>query len=62
MNVNDMTDDDLNDLRIEVQGEQGRRASRASIPSQIAELADAYEASGGDRSDLTQALEGGDEE
>ena len=53
MNLNELSDDELDHLRIEVLIEEERRQSRDQIPSQIAELTARFIEAGGDPNDLS---------
>lgn len=50
------TDDQLDQLRVDVLTEQERRANLSQIPNQVTELAKAYRAGGGDEDALIQAI------
>lgn len=52
MTLKDLSDDELDILRIAVLTEQERRQARDQIPSQIADLTQRYIDSGGDPADL----------
>lgn len=56
MNLRDLSDEDLDQLRRDVLIEQERRANLAAIPEQIAMLAQTYRDGGGDEQALTDAL------
>ena len=56
MDLRDLTDEDLDQLRVNVLTEQERRANLAAIPDQIAELARKFRHGGGDEQALTDAL------
>ncbi|SJM66791.1 hypothetical protein [Agrococcus casei] len=56
MDLRTKSDEELHQLRIDVLTEQERRHRLADIPDQIAQLAHAYEADGGDLADLSAAL------
>lgn len=58
MDLTTLTDEQLDQLRIDVAIEQERRAALATIPGQITDLATRYRAGGGDPADLTAAIEG----
>ena len=47
-----LTDEDLDDLRVEVLIEQERRQARDKIPAKIADLTQRYIDAGGDPNDL----------
>ena len=53
MDLTNLSDDGLDQLRRDVLTEQERRANLAQIPDQIAELREKYVAGGGDPGDLT---------
>lgn len=55
--VRDLDDTQLDALRRTALTEQERRANLASIPRQIADLADKYRHGGGDEQALTDALD-----
>lgn len=59
MNLRELTDDDLDALRIDVLTERERRAALAEIPAQITDLAAAFTNGGGDPADLHAALDAG---
>ena len=52
MNLNDLSDDELDNLRIDVLIEQERRQSRDQIPAQIADLTARFIDAGGNPNDL----------
>lgn len=52
MNLNDLSDDDLDNLRRDVLIEQERRQARDQIPAQIADLTARFIDAGGDPADL----------
>lgn len=52
MNLKDLSDNDLDALRVDVLVEQERRENLAQIPSQIVELREKYVSGGGDPDDL----------
>lgn len=54
----DWSDEKLDEHRVAILTEQERRANIAAIPEQVRALAETYAAGGGDRADLTTALEG----
>ncbi len=56
MDITTLTDEDLDTLRIDVATEIERRAALDQIPEQVRALADTYEAGGGNRADLAEAL------
>lgn len=51
-----LTDEELDQLRVDVSTEQERRANLAQIPATIQELAAKYTEGGGDRQTLEDAL------
>lgn len=57
MDLKPLTNDELEQLRIDVLTEQERRANLAAIPQQVAALAQTYAAGGGDRALLAAAIE-----
>jgi hypothetical protein len=57
MDLKTLTDDELEQYRIDVLTEQERRANLAAIPAQVAQLAQTYAAGGGDPAVLVQALD-----
>ena len=56
MDLRDLTDEGLDQLRVAVLTEQERRANLSAIPDQIAELARKFRDGGGDEQALTDAL------
>ena len=52
MNLNELSDDELDNLRVEVLIEQERRQSRDQIPSQISDLTARFIDAGGNPADL----------
>ena len=52
MNLNELSDDELDHLRIEVLIEEERRQARDQIPAQIADLIQRYIDAGGNPNDL----------
>lgn len=52
MNLQDLTDEDLDALRTDVAIEQERRQALATIPNQIVELKEKFLAGGGKPEDL----------
>ncbi|ATW58646.1 hypothetical protein SEA_ZION_28 [Corynebacterium phage Zion] len=56
IDLTNLTDEQLNELRVEVIIEQERRQRMAMIPEQVRELAVQYEAGGGSRQALVNAL------
>lgn len=56
INLTIITDEELDALRIGVLTEQERRQRMAAIPAQVAELATAYRAGGGDPDVLLEAI------
>ena len=53
MNLNEPSDDELDQLRIEVLTSAERRQSRDQIPAQIADLTQRYIEAGGDPDELS---------
>lgn len=58
MDLRTLTDEELDQHRRDVLAEQERRQRIADTPSRIADLAAAYEADGGDRGTLVEAISG----
>ena len=58
MDLRTLTDDELEQHRVDVLTEQERRARLANAPGQIAQIATAFIADGGDIATLTDALSG----
>ena len=58
MDLRTLTDDELEQHRVDVLTEQERRARLANAPPQISQIATAFIADGGDISTLTDALSG----
>ncbi|WP_336647510.1 hypothetical protein [Microbacterium sp. MMO-10] len=58
MDLTDMTDDDLDALRVAVAVEQERRQALATIPAQVAQLAARFVDGGGDPADIIAAAGG----
>ena len=56
MDLTTLTDGELDALRVDVLGEQERRANLAHIPEQIKELAEKFRAGGGDETELAEAI------
>ena len=56
MDLKELTDTELDELRIDVAIEQERRANLAAIPEQIKELAEKFRDGGGDEGALIGAL------
>ena len=56
MDLRTLTDDELEQHRVEVLTEQERRSRLASAPGQISQIATAFIADGGDLATLTNAL------
>ena len=52
MNFNELSDEELDNLRRQVLVEQERRQTRDTIPAQIADLTQRYIDAGGDPADL----------
>ena len=57
MQYTDMTDEQLEQTRLDVISEQERRQRRDMIPLQIADLAQQYRDAGGDDTALAAAIE-----
>lgn len=55
--LRDLTDDDLDTLRVDVLTEQERRANLAAIPGQVSDLARTYTAGGGNPDTLRAAID-----
>ena len=53
-----LTDDELDALRVAVLTEQERRANLAVIPEQVADLATKYRDGGGNTDDLKAVIDG----
>lgn len=60
MNLTELTDEELDQLRVDTLNEQERRANLSAIPQQIKNLTDKYVQGGGDKSDLTDMIESED--
>lgn len=56
MDLQELSDDELDALRRDVLIEQERRAAIATIPGQVAQLAEKYAAGGGDPATLLYAI------
>lgn len=56
MDLRVYTDEQLEDLRMQVVGEQDRRRNLAAIPAQVADMARTYREGGGDTALLVQAV------
>lgn len=56
MDYKSLTDEQLDEQRVAILTEQERRQRMAMIPSQVKDLADQYEAGGGSRQSLVDAL------
>ena len=56
MNLEELTDDELDQLRVDVLNEQERRANLLRIPGQMSDLIDKYVQGGGDKADLKGIL------
>ena len=56
MDLKTLTDEQLEQYRVDVLTEQERRQRLASAPAQVAQIATAYVADGGDLTTLTQAM------
>ena len=52
MNLNELSDEDLDNLRVEVLIEEERRQARDQIPAQIADLTARFIDAGGNPNDL----------
>lgn len=57
MNLTELTDEELDQLRVDALNEQERRANLSAIPQQIKNLTDKYVQGGGDKSDLTDVID-----
>lgn len=53
-----LTDDQLDELRVQVLTEQERRTNLTAIPAQVADLCRTYKEGGGDPDLLVQAVTG----
>lgn len=61
MNLTELTDEELDQLRVDTLNEQERRSNLSAIPRQIKNLTDKYvQGGGGDKSDLTDMIESED--
>ena len=58
MDIRTLTDDELEQHRVDVLTEQERRQRLANAPGQISQIATAFIADGGDIATLTDALSG----
>lgn len=56
IDLSTLTDEELDEQRVAILTEQERREKMVAIPSQVKDLADQYEAGGGDRQELVDAL------
>ena len=56
MDIKTLTDDELEQHRVDVLTEQERRARLATAPQQVTQIATAFIADGGDLATLTNAL------
>ena len=56
MDLKTLTDDELEQHRVDVLTEQERRQRLSTAPQQVAQIAQAFVADGGDISELTQAV------
>lgn len=56
MDLRTLTDDELEQHRVDVLTEQERRQRLATAPQQVTQIATAYIADGGDLTALTQAV------
>ena len=54
--IQEMTDDQLEQTRMEVEAEKARRQTLKGIPEAIADWARQYQAAGGDLDDLVQVI------
>lgn len=61
MDLTTLTDDELEQHRLDVLTEQERRAALATIPSTVADLARTYAAGGGDPDDLRAVIDAPDQ-
>lgn len=61
MDLTTLTDDELEQHRLDVLTEQERRAALATIPEQVADLARTYAAGGGDPDDLRAVIDAPDQ-
>lgn len=57
MNLKELTDEQIDTLRIDVINEQERRQNLEAIPATIRDLASTYEAGGGKLADLHTAID-----
>ena len=57
MNLEELTDDELDQLRVDVLNEQERRANLLRIPGQMSDLIDKYVQGVGDKADLKGILD-----
>lgn len=57
MNLEELTDDELDQLRVDILNEQERRANLLRIPGQMSDLIDKYVQGGGDKADLKEILD-----
>lgn len=56
IDLTNLTDEQLDEQRVAILTEQERRQRMAMIPEQVRDLADQYEAGGGSRQSLVDAL------
>ena len=56
MDFSELTNEEINRLRVEIIAEIERRESLEAIPHQISQLARAYTAAGGDPANITNSL------
>lgn len=56
IDLSTLTDEQLDEQRVAILTEQERRQRMSAIPSQIKDLADQYEAGGGSRQELLDAI------
>lgn len=56
IDLSTLTDEQLDEQRVAILTEQERRQRMSAIPNQIKDLADQYEAGGGSRQELLDAI------
>ena len=56
IDLSTLTDEQLDEQRVAILTEQERRQRMSTIPNQIKDLADHYEAGGGSRQELLNAI------
>ena len=56
MDITELTNEDLDQLRIDVLAEQDRRSNQLRIPEIMTDLVDKYVQGGGDRAELIELL------